>query len=85
MSSQAPTPVSEPLPARKRRINPIWIFLGALLLIVAAGGSAGYFSGQQLHADRQQADLLTFDLEQFQLAKTDFNDGNYRRAVDPLE
>jgi tetratricopeptide (TPR) repeat protein len=85
MSNQEPTPVSEPVPARKRRINLVWVFLGALLLIVAAGSVAGYFAGQNLHASRQQADILTFDLEQFQKAKTDIGDGHYRRAVDRLE
>jgi tetratricopeptide (TPR) repeat protein len=85
MTNQEPTPVSEPVPARKRRISLVWIFLGALILIVAAGSIAGYFSGQSVYAARQQADLLTFDLEQFQLAKTDIASGQYRRAVERLE
>jgi tetratricopeptide (TPR) repeat protein len=85
MSNQEPTPVPGPVPARKRRINLIWVFLGALLLIVAAGSVAGYFAGQQLHAERLQADILAFDLEQFQYAKTDIASGHYRRAVERLE
>ncbi|OGO07420.1 MAG: hypothetical protein A3K46_01930 [Chloroflexi bacterium RBG_13_60_9] len=85
MSNQEPTPVPGPVPARKRRINLIWVFLGALLLIVAAGSVAGYFAGQQLHAERQQSEILAFDLEQFQLAKTDIAAGQYRRAVERLE
>ena len=85
MSNQEPTPVSEPVPARKRRINLIWIFLGALLLIVAAGSVAGYISGHSSFIARKQADLLTFDLEQFQTSKTDIADGNYRRAVERLD
>ncbi|MGB7538494.1 MAG: hypothetical protein WBM17_08135 [Anaerolineales bacterium] len=85
MSNQELTPVSEPVPARKRRISLAWVFLGALLLIIAAGSVAGYVAGQNVHAARLQADILTFDLEQFQLAKTDIGDGKYRRAVERLE
>ncbi len=85
MSNLEPTPVSEPVPARKRRINLIWVFLGALLLVVLAGSIAGYYSGISLHIAQQQANLLTFDLEQFQLAKTDIAAGQYRRAVERLD
>jgi tetratricopeptide (TPR) repeat protein len=85
MSNQEPTPVSEPVPVRKRRVHPAWIFLGVLLLVIAAGSVAGYFGGQELHAERRQADILAFDLEQFQTAKTDIRDGNYRRAVERLD
>lgn len=85
MSNQEPTPVSGPIPARKRRINLIWVFLGALLLFAAAGSIAGYVSGTNLYAARQQANLLGFDLEQFQMAKTDIAGGNYRRAIERLD
>lgn len=85
MSNLEPTPVSEPVPARKRRINLIWVFLGALLLILLAGSVAGYVSGRNLYTTRQQAVILAFDIEQFQISKTDIADGNYRRAVERLE
>jgi hypothetical protein len=85
MSNQEPLPVSEPIPARKKRIPVIWIFLGVLVLIVALGSAAGYFAGKQLQADRQLASALAFDLEQFQLAKSDMESRNYRVAVERLD
>jgi tetratricopeptide (TPR) repeat protein len=85
MSNQESMPVSEPAPARKRRISPIWILLGVLLLAVIGGSVAGFFSGKTLKAEREQANLLSFDIEQFQLAKADIGDGNYKRAVERLD
>jgi tetratricopeptide (TPR) repeat protein len=85
MSTQEAPSVSKPIPARKRRISLVWVFLGALLLTLAAGSIAGYVAGGTLHTERQQANILSFDLEQFQLANTDFAEGNYRRAIDRLE
>jgi len=85
MSNSDTTPLVEPNPAPKRRINLVWIFLGVLLLIVVAGSVGGYISGQALHAERVQADVHTFDVEQFQLAGEDFIAGNYRRAAERLD
>jgi tetratricopeptide (TPR) repeat protein len=85
MSNPEAVPVPEPPPARKRRLSLLWVFLGALLLTLLAGSVAGYFSGKTLFAERQQTEILAFDLEQYQLAKADFAAGKYRRAVERLE
>ncbi|MBN2086157.1 MAG: hypothetical protein JW748_13135 [Anaerolineales bacterium] len=85
MSNQELTPVPGPVPARKRRIKIVWVFLGALLLTVLAGSVAGYFAGQKLFAEQKQASILSFDIEQFQLAKIDIAAGQFRRAAERLD
>ncbi len=85
MSNSEPTPVGTPSPARKRRVSPVWIFLGVLILVVAAGSIAGAVAGERLHTERQQASIGAFNLEQLQLAAADIQDGNYKRAVERLE
>jgi tetratricopeptide (TPR) repeat protein len=85
MSNLEPTPVVEPTPARKRRVSLVWILLGVLILVVAAGSVAGYFAGAKLHAERQQQKIDAYNVDQLQLAATDIKDGNYKRAVERLE
>jgi hypothetical protein len=85
MSNLETPPIPEPIPARKRRLNLVWVFLGALILAVAAGSLGGYFAGKALYAERQQTTIFAFDLEQFKLAGEDIKAGNYRVAAERLD
>jgi len=67
-----------------RRVRRIWIVLAALLLVVVVGASAGYFSGQSLHSQREQALTHAQDAEQFNLAIADFQAGRFQMAIERL-
>jgi tetratricopeptide (TPR) repeat protein len=85
MSNSEPTPAIPPSPAPRRGIRRIWIFLGIFILAVAAGAVTGTVAGKNLHDQRQAASVAAFNLEQYQLAAVDYQDGNYKRAVERLE
>jgi tetratricopeptide (TPR) repeat protein len=80
MSNPESAPVREKSPARKRRVNPAWVFLAALLLAMVGGAVAGYYKKEQ-----EQAKTLLWDSEQFQLASQDILAGNYSLAVERLD
>jgi tetratricopeptide (TPR) repeat protein len=67
-----------------RGVRRIWIVLAALLLVVIVGAGAGYFSGQSLHSQREQALTHARDTEQFNLAITDIQAGRFKMAIERL-
>lgn len=75
----------EPSPTPKRRANLIWIFLGLLVLAVAAGSVAGYFTGTKRFSESQAARLSAWNLEQIQLAATDIAEKKYGVALQRLD
>jgi tetratricopeptide (TPR) repeat protein len=85
MSNPETPSVGEPLPAPKRRLKWVWIFLGVLLLAVVAGSAAGYFAGRSLHEQRLNATVHAWDVDQFVLAESDFHSGNYSLSLDRLD
>jgi tetratricopeptide (TPR) repeat protein len=87
MSNLEPTPVAEPTPtpAPKRRFSLIWVILGALVLSIAAGSVAGYFAGKDRYARNHETQIFTADLDQFQLAESDFAAGNFSVALQRLD
>jgi hypothetical protein len=85
MSNSEPLPSGPPAPAPHRGVRMVWIFLGVLVLAVAAGGAAGTIAGQKLHEQKQTASIVAFDLEQYQLAAADFQNGNFSVALQRLD
>jgi tetratricopeptide (TPR) repeat protein len=84
---QNPEPSSELAPSTpptRRRVRRIWIIPAVLLLVVAVGASAGYFSGQSLHSQREQALSHARVAEQYNLAIADFDAGRYKTAIERL-
>jgi tetratricopeptide (TPR) repeat protein len=85
MSNSDTLPVGEPLPAPKRRLKWVWIFLGSLLLVVLVGSAAGYFNGKALHHQSVQANIHDWAVEQFVLAESDFQSGDNSLALSRLD
>jgi tetratricopeptide (TPR) repeat protein len=72
-------------PPARRRIRWIWVIPAALLLVVILGSTAGFFSGQALHSQRQVAKTHALDTEQFNLALDDIQAGRFKVAIARLE
>ncbi|MFN2297978.1 MAG: hypothetical protein ACK2UB_03950, partial [Anaerolineales bacterium] len=85
MSNSDTLPVGEPLPAPKRRLKWVWIFLGSLLLVVLVGSAAGYLNGKALHQQSVQANIHDWAVEQFVLAESDFQSGDNSLALSRLD
>jgi tetratricopeptide (TPR) repeat protein len=85
MQNPEPSPELTPVAPSARR-RPRWFLIvpAVLLLVIVAGGSAGYVSGQALHTQREQNLAHARDAEQYSLALTDFDAGRFKMAIERL-
>jgi tetratricopeptide (TPR) repeat protein len=85
MQNPEPSPELIPsVPPTRRRARRIWIVPATLLLVIVVGASAGYFSGQSLHSQREQALAHARDAEQYDLAIADIEAGRFKMAIERL-
>jgi tetratricopeptide (TPR) repeat protein len=85
LDPENPPAIEPSVSPTRHRIRWIWVIPAALLLVVILGGAAGFFSGQALHSQRQQALTQARDTEQFNLAMDDMQAGRFQMAIARLE